>query len=179
MATAIVVEDGTGTEPTANSYVSAAEFATYWTNLGFDYTEYTTDEIERSLMVATHYIELNFGMLFKGCPLEEDQPLAFPREGIYLNWQELPAMPKQLKYATFEYAKRVLTSDNNLQPDPADRDETGNQLSYTFTKVGPIEEKIQYLPGSGGIEVQSYPAADAWLEYLLIGGSGGGRTVRN
>jgi hypothetical protein len=175
---ALIPETGDGLDPTANSYVTLAEAVAYWSNVaGFDYTTLQTPVIERSLIQATHYIELNYRSLFKGVKLEEDQPLGFPREGIYWECSELPAMPLQLKYATFEYAKRILESDGEgIQPDPADRDATGNQLKYTFRKVGPLENKVEYLPGSGGITIQSYPAADGWLEPLTRSYSG--RTVR-
>lgn len=175
----LVVEDGTGTNPDANSYVTREEFVDYWTDRGFDYTVYTTPAIDRSLIQATDYVERNFRANFKGYKLEDDQPLAFPREGIVYECAELPAMPTQLKKATFEYAKRALLSeDEGIQPDPADRDETGNQLKYTFEKIGPIETKIEYLPGSGGQIVQSYPEADLWLTPLIYGGGRNSRTIR-
>lgn len=174
---ALVVEDGTGTNPLANSYVSTAEFAAYWLDRGFDYTIYSTPAIEQALIKATDYIEqTNFG-LFKGHILEEDQPLQWPRSSVYVNCLEADAMPKQLKYATYEYAKRVLTAtDNDLQPDPVDRDETGQLVEKKFEKIGPIETDTTYIVGSGA-SIRAYPAADRWLLPLLRWSGGG--TVRN
>jgi hypothetical protein len=169
-------EPGTGLEPLANSYVTLAEFVDYWTDRGFDFTTYTTPAVQRSLIQATDYIELVYGQKFKGYKLEEDQPLQFPREGVYIGCEELDAMPLQLKRATYEYAKRVLTSSTGLMPDPANTDDTGAILKYKFKKIGPIETKTEYLAGSGGNSVQSYPAADMWLQDLIY--SRQSRTIR-
>lgn len=178
------VEPGDGTEPDANSYVSLEEFVNYWTDRGFDYTIYQSAKIQRSLIKATQYIDLENGRWFKGYPLTETQPLAFPRTQLCINrnggWVEIEGIPYELKYATFEYARRVLqgADDGNadLQPDPNDTDETGQQILYSFEKIGPIETKIDYIPGTGSV-VKSYPAADKWLFNLLR--SYGGGSVRN
>jgi hypothetical protein len=174
---AFLAEDGTGTDPLANSYVTVEEFAAYWTDRGFDYTTTGTPAIQRALIKATDYIEQNnFGM-WKGYLLEEDQPLQWPREQVYIGCVEAEAMPKQLKYATFEYAKRVLTSDTgDLQPDPEDRDESGQMVEKKFEKIGPIETDTTYVVGTGGTS-RYYPAADKWLLPLLrYTGSG---SIRN
>jgi hypothetical protein len=175
---ALVVEDGTGTNPLANSYVSLAEFSAYWLDRGFDYTEYTTPAIQQALIKATDYIEQNNMGMWKGYLLEEDQPLQWPRTYVYVNCQEADPVPRQLKYATFEYAKRVLTSDDaELQPDPEDRDESGQLIEKRFEKIGPIETDTTYFAGSGS-SVKSYPTADKWLYPLLRYGSGNG-SIRN
>lgn len=174
---AFVVEDGTGTNPAANSYVSLAEFSAYWDDRGFDYSIYSTPAIQRALVQATDYIEQNNHGLWKGYILEEDQPLQWPREYVYVNCVEADPVPRQLKYATFEYAKRVLTSETGeLQPDPEDRDESGQLVEKKFEKIGPIETDTTYIVGSGA-SIRAYPAADRWLLPLLRWSGGG--TVRN
>jgi len=173
---AFVVEDGTGTEPTANSYTSVEEFAEYWTDRGFDYTVYSTGAIQRALIKATDYIDLENKYYFKGYILEEDQPLAFPRQDLYVSCKLIEGIPVELKRATFEYAKRVLESDTGeLQPDGEDRDETGAVIVKKFEKVGPIETETEYLAGTGS-EVRSYPSADKWLLPFIRGTSG---SIRN
>jgi hypothetical protein len=173
---AFLVEDGTGTVVGANSYVSVAEFSDYWTDRGFDYTIYATGAIQRALIKATDYIDLENKYCFKGYILEEDQPLAFPRDGLYVGCRLIEGIPEELKRATFEYAKRVLESDSgDLQPDPDDRDETGAVIVKKFEKVGPIETETEYLPGTGS-EVKSYPSADKWLIPFIRGTSG---SIRN
>lgn len=174
----LVLEDGTGTDPLANSYASLVEFASYWTDRGFDYTVYTSPSIERSLIIATDYIDLNNGRWFKGYPIEDAQPLSFPRSCIYIDGVLVEGIPVQLKRATFEYAKRVLLlgAEVGLMPDPADRDETGATVSFKYEKIGPIETKTNYIVGSAS-SMRSYPAADKWLECLLR--SAGGGVIRN
>jgi hypothetical protein len=177
----MVVEDGTGEVVGANSYVSLAEFVAYWNNHGYDFTTETTPAIQRSLIKATQYIDLENGNYFKGYPLLDDQPLAFPRTCMYIRRHGgcilVEGVPIEVKIATYEYAKRVLTSETgDLQPDPVDRDETGQVVMYSFEKIGPIETKIDYVVGSGS-EVRSYPAADKWLLPLLKYTGGG--SIRN
>lgn len=178
MASILVPETGDGLDPTANSYVSLAEAVAYWATTEFDVTTYPTPKVERSLVQATRYIERVYRAYMKGWTIENDQPLSFPRDGIYVvgRCEALPVMPNELKYATFEYAKRYLELEGVLTPDPADRDETGQQLVYTFEKIGPIETKLQYQPSSGGLQVQPYPEADQWMAYLVRSTSG--RTIR-
>lgn len=172
-------EPGDGTEPLANSYTTVEEFAEYWTDRGFNYTVYTTGAVQRALIKATDYIDLNNKYYFKGYLLEEEQPLAFPRQNLYLDCRLIEGVPKEIKIATFEYAKRVLTGaddgNGDLQEDPNDRDETGAVITKLFEKIGPIETETEYLAGTGS-EVRSYPGADKWLLPFLRGTSG---SIRN
>jgi hypothetical protein len=164
---AFLAETGDGLNPLANSYVTVEEFAAYWTDRGFDYTTTPTPAIQRALIKATDYIELENHGIWKGYILEEEQPLSWPRTCVYVNYLLADPLPKQLKYATFEYAKRVLTSTTgDLQPDPEDRDETGQMVEKKFEKIGPIETDTTYVIGSGS-SVRSYPTADKWLLPLL------------
>lgn len=173
MVTTLTVEDGTGTVPTANSYTSLAEFAAYWTDQGFDFTIFTTPSIERSMIQATSYIELVFGRYFKGYLTLDAQPLSWPRTCAYRPGAGgcqvlITGVPKEVKYATFEYAKRIL-EDVTLMPDPANFDETGLELAKDFSKIGPIEIRKDYFQGTATAEVRGYPAADKWLQNLIRG----------
>lgn len=173
MASILTVEDGTGTVPTANAYVSLAEFAAYWVQQGFDFTTLASPAIEQSIVQATSYIELVFGKYFKGYLMINEQPLSWPRACVYRPGafgvpQLITGVPKEVKNATFEYAKRIL-SDVVLMPDPSNFDETGLELAKDFSKIGPIEVRKDYFQGSASAEVRGYPAADKWLECLVRG----------
>lgn len=175
---AFVVEDGTGTVEGANSYVSVEEFQTYWTDRGFDHTVFSTAAIQIALIKSTDYIDLNNYYYFKGYILEEDQPLAFPRQDLYVGCKLIEGIPEELKRATFEYAKRVLEGDGgngDLQPDGEDRDESGAIIVKQFEKIGPIETETEYLAGTAS-EVRSYPSADKYLLPFLRGTNG---SIRN
>jgi hypothetical protein len=173
---AFVPETGDGLDPLANSYTTVEEFTTYWTDRGFDYTIYSTGSIQRSLIKATDYVDLENKYCFKGYMLEEDQPLAFPRQNLYIGCQLIEGVPEGIKRAVFEYSKRILESDTgDLQPDGEDRDETGAIIIKKFEKVGPIETETEYLAGTAS-ESRSYPAADKHLIPYLRGTSG---SIRN
>ncbi len=180
MASLLVVETGTGEDVTANSYATLAEFAAYWNAQGYDYTSLASPAIERSLIQATSYIELVYRHYFRGYLLLDTQPLSWPRTCVYRTGAggsqlAIEGVPKEVKYATFEYAKRIL-SDVVLMPDPASFDETGLELAKNFEKIGPIEVRKDYFQGSAAPDVRGYPAADKWLECLIRGY--GSRSIR-
>lgn len=169
----MILEDGTGEDITANAYVSLAEFVSYWSVQGYDYTTEATPAIERSIVQATSYIELVYGRYFNGYLLLDTQPLSWPRTCVYRPGAggacvAIGGVPKEVKNATFEYAKRIL-SDVVLMPDPASFDETGLELAKSMEKVGPLETRKDYFQGSAAPDVRGYPAADKWLEWLVRG----------
>ena len=77
MAT-IVVEDGTGTNAAANSYVSEAELTTYAADRGITLTA-ATDVL---LIKAMDYIE---SLSFIGTKFSEGQALQWPRSNVYID----------------------------------------------------------------------------------------------
>lgn len=167
---ALVLEDGTGLILTANSYVSRAEFFTYWVDRFdalFDPTSnaYALLSVDRALVKATDYIELRFKNRFKGRRLvnfPDPQPLSFPRACLYVRCLPVLGVPKDLKSATCEYAKRVLMNPTGLAPDPGGYDATGQLISTKRIRVGPIEKESVYEAGTGDT-LRSYPAADRLL----------------
>lgn len=169
----LVVEDGTGTNPTANSYGSVQEWKDFWTEVGYDFSAYADPDIEVALVRAARYIEVRFRNCFYGWMLEpETQPLAFPRYGFCLpSGVPVDGVPINLKKAQFEYAKRALPETAELMPDPADTDATGMVIRRKSTEVGPIKKSLEYA-GSGARQLQRYPAADKWLEDFMPSGGG-------
>jgi len=168
---ALVVEDGTGTDPAANSYASVQEWKSYWVERGYDFSAYTDSQISVALIKATFYIEVTFRNQFYGFPLLVDQPLCWPRVGVYVNGVYVEGIHINLKRATFEYAKRALPATADLLPDPADTDATGQIVKRKRTEVGPIKKEIEYA-GSGAPLMKRYPAADKWLEDFKPSGGG-------
>lgn len=168
------VEDGTGENPDANSYVSVADFKAYWDSRGFDWTVYVPDaKLERALVQATDYIELINRNNFKGCRLLDEQPLSWPRAYAFWGTMELTEVPAQLKKATFEYAKIALTSSTGLIPVPQSTDASGQVIQETYKKMGPIEKRTVYETGTA---LKPYPAADRLLSELLYASGG---VIRN
>lgn len=97
------------------------------------------------------------------------QPLEFPRKYLYdRRGFEVLGIPEKLKFATVEYANRAIIA--SLFVDPVYSD-SGRVITRELSKVGPIEEEFEYLPGALTI-TRKFPAADKLLrEYM--GGAGG------
>lgn len=160
---ALVLEDGTGTNPLANSYASIQEFKDYWVAVGYDFSAYTDPQIAAALVAATRYMEQVYRNDWFGLPLLYDQPLSWPRSDVYVRCVLLEGVPAQVKNATCEYAKRALAAD--LMPDPADTDKTGQQVSRKRVEAGPIKTDVTY-GGAGAPLLKRYPGADKWLTDL-------------
>lgn len=166
----IMVEDGTGL-PNSNAYASVANADIYFTDRGNTaWLALTTPVKETLLILATDYIDMRFGQMFKSTILVEDQALQFPRVG-YVD------IPVPIQKATFEYAIRASTIA--LAPDVT-RDPSGYQISRTFEKIGPIEERKDFAvigSGSAITYFNSFPAVDSLLRPYLK--STNGQVIRN
>lgn len=164
MATAFVVEDGSGLDD-SNSYESVAEFDDYCNARGMEVTsQYNDIDKQRALIKAAEYIDLGPGQRFLGRRLLSTQAMKFPRQCLpdpEFCWQFITGIPTKLKYAQSEYAFRELTTPGTLMPDPT-VDETGLQVQSSFEKVGPIEERKIYLASSAKT-MKPFPKADAFL----------------
>ena len=170
---AFTVEDETGLA-TANAYISVAEFEAYWDDRGFVHSSYNSAAKQTAIIKATDYIENRYRTRFKGSrEFNETQNLSFPRVRLYDEDGNLVSgLPKRLKYATAEYAKRALIAE--LAPDPT-VDDTGQRVVRKREKVGPIEEETQYVE-AGAINIfKPYPAADLLLQEYI---APAGRTMR-
>lgn len=159
---AFTAEDGTGLA-SANSYISVAEFVSYWADRGVDYTDTDAELITAALINATDYVELRWSSSFTGKRKTETQGLSWPRERAYdKDAIELTGVPQRLKKAICEYAKRALSAE--LAPDPT-LDPNIRQLTET---VGPISTTTLYAGGPAVEKWRAYPKADAWLRELCF-----------
>lgn len=166
----IIVEDGSGL-PNSNSYGSVADADIYFTDRNnIVWLNLTTAEKEVLLIKASDYINLRFGQLLKSEILVETQALEFPRV-------DYPLVPLPVLKATYEYAIRANSVE--LAPDIV-RDPSGYQVSRTFQKVGPIEERKDFAvigSGSAITYYNAYPAVDCLLRPYLKSVAGG--VIRN
>jgi hypothetical protein len=91
---AIVIEDGTGTNPAANSYASEAELSAYATARGITLTK-TTDVL---LIIAMDTLETRS---YQGHKSASTQPLKWPRTGVVVNGSgiESNVIPADIKTA--------------------------------------------------------------------------------
>lgn len=168
---AFVVEDGTGLT-NSNSYVSVAEFQAYWLDRGIDMTQYTIDQKQVSLVLASEHVDIFFGPLLLGYKLVTDQAMEFPRACLYdRSWVLQEGVPRKVKSAVSEYAKRHLADNVVLAPDPTS-DPSGLQVQSMFKKAGPLEKRIVYTTGAPRL-IPKFPKADALLKDFTWGTSGG------
>lgn len=157
MAT-FVVEDGTGTDATANSYASVDAFRDYHKDRGTDISSLGTTDIQKLLVQATTFVDLRWGSRFGGSRLLAGQPLIFPRTGLY-DWDgnEVEEIPTRLVNATCEYALFANTESLWVTPTV---DASG--MNRSRVKVGPIE--TEFMSGTSPSEFRSIPAGDRWLQ---------------
>lgn len=151
----------------SNSYVTEAEADAYWSTQLYDtWTAATSDDKQRALIQATDRIDKED---FYGDRKDVTTPqrLKFPRtgldkiDGIDIN----DVIPRQIKEATYELAKYLLTTDMN-----------GIQTVTTQTKkkkkVSSLE--IEYAIDSGQADVKTtadFPEnVSLLLDDLVVGG---------
>lgn len=154
---AFVLEDGTGLS-NSNSYASVAEFKAYHGDRGTDISSLSGSDIEQNLIVATDFIERRWGNLFLDEPLLSTQALSFPRKDLEDKFgNDIDGIPTKLKWACIEYAYQNTLSSLFNQPTV---DATGVRVLKTRSKVGPIEDEVQYSD-TGRVETtKSFPNID-------------------
>lgn len=155
MAT-IVVEDGTGTNSAANSYVSESDLTTYATDRGITLTATAPVLLIKSM----DYLE---SLQYNGVKLLEDQPLQWPRMGVYIgvNLLDKNTIPKNLKNAQLATAVAIDQGQDPLAP---------IARATKREKVDVIE--VEYMDGSAPYVINRTIMAS--LSNLLANGAGGG-----
>lgn len=154
---AFTVEDGTIVAG-ANSFVDVAYADAYFSDRGITaWTGDTATVKQPALIKATDYIVQRWSEMLKGDPVEDDQPLPFPRD-------EEGDLPDTLLRAACEYALRAIAGP--LMPDPT-IDATGLAVIGKTEEVGPLKESTQYAAGGTIRTFVPYPAADALMKPLV------------
>lgn len=160
----MIVEDGT-IVANANSYMTVAEYKTYWLNRNETICDNDPD-IEGALVVSTQYLDDN---CFKGSIVSDSQSLSWPRSNAYDKEGRLIAntvIPQALKNALAEYAKRQLVE--SIAPDPSN----SGDVTYQRDKLGSMETETHYQENSA-TTAKSFPLADNWLKGLTCNGGFG------
>jgi hypothetical protein len=151
---AFEVETGTGSS-TSNSYATVAQFRTYWTDRGTDYSTTTDEVVQGWLIVATEYMDNKYK--FEGSIVTETQALEWPRSGATGRGGysiEADIIPSDVITATVWLASQ---SVNGLNPvDNGIKSERIGSVSFTYNKSGSTKE---------------YPVVNDFLKYLIISGN--------
>jgi len=161
----IVVEDGTGSDPTANSYVTVQELRDFAGSVGYSNLPVDDIELEPLLINAMYVIEAK---CYQGNRSFADQPLSFPRTGLTHDGVSYPSneIPVWLKNAQCSYAL------------------TSNDTALFISDSGgtyPVKEErvegaitIKYDTSKGGVsQTTSDSRAESLLEPFYCYGSGG------
>ena len=126
----LIIEDGTLSTPSANSYVTVAEVDTFVSNFGLTgWSTLSTTVREQAILRGMAYIET---FPFKGIKMSWEDPLEFPRYGVWdesyygsmEDWssEELAfyqEIPKQVKNAVCRAAYEESQSAGVLQANVA------------------------------------------------------------
>lgn len=158
MASTLVVETGSGVNPLATSYADLAFIRAYQAARGRAYTSGdVADAIADSqAILAMDYLASLEGDMQGSRVFGADQPLAFPRDDVYL-YGELLAndeIPLVLMNAQAELVWQI-KAGVNLFP-------TVQGAQVKRRKTGPLETEW-FAPG----EAPAMPAVMAWLGLLL------------
>lgn len=168
-----IVEDGSIVE-NANSYVSVQYADDYFAIRNIDVWSAFTDEQKKArLIVATQYIDLKYGVRFKGDIVSNVQPLSFPRTPWFVkeseNSPEKYFLPKNLIQACCEYAL-VVDGESMSLVSNITSSATGGEIKRKKENVGAIETETEYFSSSSS-SYSVYPVytiADGLMEYLCV-----------
>jgi len=150
-----LVQNDSGTIENANAYITVATFLSYHRDRGGDLCPQEDTEIQAAIIRATDYLDQRFR--FVGERLNTDQRTKWPRiDAEDFEGRVRFGIPYEIADACAEYAFISLTSTLNPTPD---RDSTGRGVKETEDRVGPIEEKVEFVDG-GVFEMPKYPIAD-------------------
>ena len=152
MSATIVVEDGTG-KTDSNSYVSAADLATYGTDRGVT----ISGTAEDLLIKAMDYLE---DQRFKGNIASDTQALQWPRNYVVIDgyYVESTEIPQLLIDAECEIALAIDAGNDPLQDVGRTKSKTTvgpitveyEKGTRDFTKVQRIDSKLRKLLIAGG-----------------------------
>jgi len=158
---ALIVEDGTGDDPTANSYATLVDLKAYNTDRGR--VTYGTDpELEAAAILAVDYIQSLESNMLGFRTYGQTQPLAFPRTDIIIENEYIDAdiIPTAIIYAQAELMYQIRQGVIPMQ--------TITTANVKRKKIGPLETEWF----AGGVPSQpTMPAVMAWLGPFMIGGS--------
>lgn len=109
----LILEDGTASSASANTYVEVADVDTFCENRGLTaWASLSTANKEEAILRAMDYIE---SLYFKGSKSDPENPLVWPRYMDYETGIDEDEIPKRLKYAVCQAAYEESQSPGELQ----------------------------------------------------------------
>ena len=154
----IVIEDGSLTEPNANSYIDEDTLRTYAALRGVDLYDLSDAEVAVALIKAMDYTE-SLRDRYDGERTSPMQPLQWPRSGVMINnlqWDE-NEIPRELIYAQCALSMESMNFD--LQPNPSDKG------SVIREKVGGLE--VVYAEKARTSPIAAFSKPESLLQVLF------------
>ena len=146
----LIIEDGSGSNQSANSYGDVAGLRAYAEGRGVDLSDLTDKEVSVFMIKAMDYLEAQRGR-YKGHKTNAAQPLQWPRSDV---WDvDLPGkllgsteIPRELEYA--QYALAIDARDQDLQPNrlPSDKGAVIREKVEGAIEVVYAERKQHFTP---------------------------------
>lgn len=173
MAISIVETVGSAS---ANSFVSAAEFASYAESRidSSAYDDATTDAQNRALAEATRDLSARN---WQGRRTDNTQALSWPREWVTnpddanYDYYDSNVIPQRVKDATCELALQYLRAGTS------DISELDATIGVKREKVGPLETEY-FDPDDRARGIARFPSVTRFIARLLAGNGVSARTVR-
>lgn len=160
MAIVIVVEDGNGL-PNANSYIDAQFASEYAESIGSDIWCNNTSKQNLALVQSARFLDLRYGTMFKGIPLNPDQGLLYPRRFKPVGCASPQSgIPKALKMAQAALAMQFLT-DGQLDLN-ADATSPVIETSVSVGN-GAVSETIKYAKP---VQTSYFSISDGYIRQL-------------
>lgn len=183
---AFTKQDDDGTVDGANAYVGPEDVRAYWLDRGVDLSSKTDAELQVAIVLATGYLDARYSWV--GYQLRRLQGTQWPRGGTPgTEWpmgtgpQFLRGLPPALRNATCAVANRALAGVV-LLPDPAPRDPSGQRVTESTVKVGPVEKSLKFADdgAKGALSlIPELPEVTLMLKAgNLVESSNSGRIVR-
>lgn len=160
MALVIHVETGTG-DASSNSYIDAQFVSDYAEQMGNDIWCNNVSKQNIALIQAARFLDLRYGNMFKGIPLNIDQGLLYPRR-FKPNHCTNPTsgIPKALKMAQAQLAIQYLT-DGTLD---LNADATSPVIETSVSVgSGAVSETIKYAKP---VQQSYFAVADGYIAQL-------------
>lgn len=168
MAIVIVVEDGSGKQD-SNSYSTVEEVKQYLTDRGIAIL--ADEKLAANLIQATDWLECQ--CRYKGRKATEEQALAYPRMGVFVNGYELPhgQIPRSLKTAHMQLVADTVQSGKPLLGGTP-------EFALKMRKLGPLTQ--EWATGSDPQAQKPDPHTRVWslLASLLVTGCMQGTIIR-
>jgi hypothetical protein len=147
---ALILEDGTGSNPLADTYRGVADLRIYAQLRGVKLETFSNNECEAALIKAMDYLEAQ-GHRYKGYKANSDQPLQWPRKDVWdveLNGARHPDndIPRLLEYAQLALALESMQTDTTDGADARQvvKEKVGN-IEITYSADSPKQNFVAAL----------------------------------